>query len=432
LRFPDVAHEVSVDTISRRRFVFQAAGLVAAASGGASLARLARAAGAPPLPPPAASGIEHVVVVMMENRSFDHFLGWLPGADGQQAGLSFADASGARHATSHLTDFMGCDHPDPDHGYEGGRAQFDDGKADGWLQSGQNDVYSIGYYQQADLAFFGRAAVDWTVCDRWFSPILGPTYPNRIYQHAGTTDRILNSTSQSQLPTIWDRCAAAGVSHAYYFSDVPFTAIWGDTYIPISRRYEQFVADCATGTLPQVSFVDPRFLDEDSGSSGDDHPHADIRVGERFLADVYEAVTTSPLWKGTVLIVDYDEWGGFFDHVPPPRGPDTQPSFQRRGFRIPNLVVSPFARRRHVAHDLFDHTSVLKLIEWRFGLPALAPRDAAANSLASVLDFSRADLAAPGYDVPRVVATPCAPVRASAEVELADLLPVARRAGFAV
>jgi phospholipase C len=329
---------------------------------------------------------------------------------------------------------MGCDHPDPDHSFEGGRAQYDLGKADGWLRSGANDEYALGYYLQDDLAFWGAAARDWTVCDRYFAPILGPTYPNRLYQHAGTTDRIYNSTATSQLPTIWDRLAAAGLKGTYYFGDIPFTALWGDKYVGISRPYTEFLVDCASGTLPQVSFIDPRFGGEDQGTSNDDHPHADVRVGERFLADIYHAVTRGPGWQNTVLVVNYDEWGGFFDHVPPPLGPDTQPLFERRGFRVPALIVSPFAKRGLVAHDVYDHTSVLKLIEWRWGLPSLQPRDAAARNLAEALDFSAPNTTAPVYVVPDIVATPCAPapVTSGTEIELPDLYAIAQKAGFPV
>ena len=127
-------------------------------------------------------------------------------------------------------------------------------------------------------------------------------------------------------------------------------------------------SDCKTGDLPAVSFVDPRFEDEDSGTSGDDHPHGDIRVGERFLADVYEAITSSPAWRNTVFVINFDEWGGFFDHVAPRTAPDVNPANTRARLSGSGLVISPFARRRYVAHGTYDHTSVLKMIEWRWGL----------------------------------------------------------------
>src|SRR5262249_47806759 len=179
----------------------------------------------------------------------------------------------------------------------------------------------------------------------------------------------------------------------YYFSDVPFLALWGAKYLPISRPFPSFLTDCAAGMLPAVSFVDPRFIDEESGTSGDDHPHADIRNGEAFLNLVYTAVTQGPGWSQTVLIITYDEWGGFFEHVPPTAAP-IPPADQiagsadgLRGFRVPCLIISPLARRASVVHTLFDHTSVLRFIEWRWSLDPLTERDATANNLAEALDF---------------------------------------------
>src|SRR3954471_15878407 len=314
-------------------------GGAAAGVGAVALRRGAAFAAKPPSAPPA---FDHVVVVMMENRSLDHFLGWLPGADGRQAGLTYVDRDGVAQRTHPLApDYQGCGHADPDHSYEGGRVEYDGGRCDGWLRAGSNDEYAIGYYTQRDLDFLGAAVPQWTTFSRYFAAILAETYPNRIYQHAAQTDRITNTTELCMLPTIWDRLADAGLSGRYYFSDVPFLALWGAKYIPISRPYASFLSDCAAGTLPEVSFVDPRFEDESSGSSGDDHPHADIRAGEAFMEQVYRAVTTSPAWERTVLLFNYDEWGGFFDHVPPPLAPITAitraagDSDGRRGFRVP-------------------------------------------------------------------------------------------------
>ena len=144
-----------------------AAGTALAASTATALAagNASRAAAAATLPAPGASGIDHIIVVMMENRSFDHFLGWMPGADGKQSGLSFTDRYGIPHSTHHLTDFQGCGHPDPDHSYEGGRIQFNNGKNNGWLQAGENDEFAVGYYDAADLDFWRQAGPDWTVCE---------------------------------------------------------------------------------------------------------------------------------------------------------------------------------------------------------------------------------------------------------------------------
>ena len=390
--------------ITRRKFLQSSAATAAAVAtvGPSAIEASVR------LPDPVRSGIDHVVVLMMENRSFDHYLGWMPGADGRQAGLTYVDRAGRSHDTYRLRSYKGCGHPDPDHSYEGGREQLNGGACDGFLRSGANDRYAIGYYKRPDLPFLGEAALRWTTFDRYFTAIMGPTYPNRFYQHSGVADRIENTTDISTLPTIWDRLADAGLTGRYYYHDLPFLALWGAKYLPISRSYTQFLADCAAGTLPNVSFVDPRFGGAEEGLSADDHPFADIRVGQSFMYRTYKAITESPAWPRTVFVINYDEWGGFFDHVAPSLAPDVDPSLRLRGFRVPALLVSPFARRGHVSHRVFDHTSILRMIEWRWGLAPLSVRDGSAANLASVMDFSRRRLFAPSFDVPiRETTEPC-------------------------
>lgn len=160
--------------LPRRTFLSAAA----AATGSLALGCADRTVGVPVLSrmansralEPQSSGIEHVVVLMMENRSFDHFLGWLPDADGRQDGLSYLDAGGASHSTYPLApDFQGCGHRDPDHSYAGARVEYNGGQCDGWLRV--NDTFSIGYYRQEDLAFLGRAVPQWTSFDRYFCAI---------------------------------------------------------------------------------------------------------------------------------------------------------------------------------------------------------------------------------------------------------------------
>jgi phospholipase C len=338
----------------------------------------------------------------MENRSFDHLLGWLPGADGKQAGLTFSDKHGVSHSTFRLApDFQGCRYEDPDHSYRGSRTAYDHGRCDGWLRAGKNDVYAIGYYTQPDLPFLGRAAPAWTVCDRYFAPIMGPTMSNRMYLHCGRTDRTTDFPVPSGLRTIWDLLAERGVSGRYYRRNFSFLGLWGTKYSRITHSFADFRRDCRTGKLPAVAYVDPAYTLPILGLGSDDHPPSDIRAGEWFLSQVYSAVTTSPLWPRTLLVITFDEWGGFFEHVPPERAPDVNPLHSLRGFRVPTILVSPFARRGHVDHTVFDHASILRLIEWRFGLPALSRRDAAANNLAVALDFSRRDLRAPQLTAPR-------------------------------
>jgi phospholipase C len=391
------------------------------------LARAVVAQTAPALPPPDAAGFEHVVVVMMENRSFDHFFGWLPGANGQQAGLIFKDSAGVQHTTHYLPpDYQGCAFLDPGHSYTDGRIQYDNGASDGWLFNGSdasstnpqqaNDIFSIGYYGQGDLPFLGAAGPAFTVCDNYFAGIMAETYPNRFHMHAAQTDRLTNTSATSTLPTIWDRLREKGLSGRYYFSDLPFLALWGTTYANISKPFSQFLIDAQNGTLPNVAYIDPRFEDEGSGTSGDDHPHADIRDGEIFLNQIYNAVRTSPNWSKTVLIINFDEWGGFFDHVSPPLAPIPTASAAagipdgRLGFRVPCVIISPYAQRNFIAHNQYDHTSILKMIEWRFGLPSLTVRDQTANNLAEVLNFAAPDVTTPVFNVPTgPFGTPCPP-----------------------
>jgi phospholipase C len=375
---------------SRREFLKGAA--TAGAITAASLTRLPRAFAqtTSSLPYPTQSGIDHIVVLVMENRSFDHYLGWVPNADGRQDGLTYPDDRGLLHDTHHLLDWSGCGFNDPDHSVQGGETQLDGGRCDGFRR-GSNDDYALGYYLAEDVPMNKFLVDHFTVCDRWFCSILGPTYPNRFYTHTGTTDRLDNSMTESSLPTIWDRLATAGVPANYYFSDLPFLALWGQKYLPIARHVDTFFTQAASGTLPAFTYIDPFFVGEDQGASNDDHPHADIRRGQAFLADVVKALMASPTWQSTVLVITYDEWGGFFEHVVPPRMPDrpSTPALElgQAGFRVPAYLVSPFARRRRVTSSVFDHTSILKMVEWRFGLPPLQPRDSSARNLATALDL---------------------------------------------
>jgi phospholipase C len=367
------------------------------------------------LPPRDTSGVDHIVVVMMENRSFDHFLGWHPTADAIQTGLTYPDdETGMPQPTAELApDYQGCTHPDPDHSWAGGRVDYAGGDMDGFLLAGTNDTYAIGFYGEPERPFFNSLALEYTTFDRFFSSILAETYPNRIFMHAAQTDRLENTLALSTLPTIWDRLGEHGVSARYYFSDVPFLLLWGLKYLPITSPAENFVLDASTGNLPSVSFVDPRFVGEAEGVSGDDHPHGDIRTGDAFLADAFQAVASGPDWDRTVFIITYDEWGGFFDHVPPPRAaapngvdPDLVGGKALLGMRIPVVIASPFTRGNRdnprVNSTVYDNTSILKLIEWRWNLKPLTARDASSDvgNLAFALDLAHPDATVPALPTP--------------------------------
>ena len=374
----------------------------------------------------------HVVLVMMENRSFDHFLGWLPGAIGKQAGLVFTNALGQAYATHDLAPYyQGCGCLLPDQAF-GAYTEFDNGLCDGWLRANPNDTYTIGYYSQADLPFWGQVAPNWTVCDHYFAPLMAETQPNRIYQHAAQTDALSNrnfamtitgtiALAPITLPTIWDTLMQSNVSGSYYHEGIgpqqTILTLWGIRkyfFTSLVKSINDFYDDCEAATLPSVSFVDPLFtapswaavVTGNDTVGNDYHPHADIRNGEAFLTRIYNAIASSPQWSSTVLIINFDEWGGFYDHVVPPIGPVTPEeynlgNFGQLGFRVPCMIISPWAKRATVNSMQFDHTSVLKLIEDRWGLPALARRDQAANDLTNAMDFTDP----PNYSIPAIDST---------------------------
>ena len=371
------------------------------------------------------SPIDTVVVVMMENRSFDHYLGWLaddkryigrgksrygkrfriagkqvqtfPAPDGTIAQTAPLLTNGAQ-----TNPYRGCGFLDPGHQWSQGRAQRDGG----FLAPGSgNDAFALGYYGGEAMPFTARLAREFTVFDRWHSSVLGPTYPNRAYLHSGQsgdykTNVLPIATGGYQWETIWDRLGAAGVPAGYYFTDLPTLALWGGRLGTFTHPIADYFAQAAAGTLPRVVFVDPAFL---SGNRTDDHPHADIRAGQRFLRDVFTAFARSKHWRRGAFVLTYDEWGGFYDHVKPPVLPDNRANpiddenFGQAGFRVPAVLASPYARRGYVDHTLYDHTSVLRFLEWRFlGAPARGPgkpgqswflteRDRHANNLGASL-----------------------------------------------
>ena len=406
--------------LTRREFIAgvaaTAGGLMLPGCGGGSAeatGATAAAAAARALPTPASSGIDHVVVVMMENRSFDHYLGWVPGADGVQAGITLKDKAGTPHQSYDLApSFQNCMLSDPDHSYAGGRTEINGGQMDGFLLTQPaGDTFPIGYYTADSLPFFKGCAEHWTICDRYFSGILAATTPNRIYMHAGQTDRASNTVDVSTLPTIWDRMLEAGRSVAYYYTDVSYTSFWGSKYQGFSKKYDMssFAADIASGPLPDLMFVDNvgNTLNEGGAISIDDHPYADIRNGQAFLNNVYDALRKSPSWDKTLVIINYDEWGGFYDHVPPPFAPVTAQEVAatgndgRLGCRVPCVLIGPRARRGHVEHLQFDPNSILNLLAWRFGFEPLGAR-ASSNNIALALDFDNPpNPATPTFTVPQ-------------------------------
>ncbi len=418
--------------LRRREFLTK----TAAAAGGVSLASMlptqqlvAEAARRQrtKLPSPRDLPIDTFVVLMMENRSFDHYLGWRTDADGRNEGLSYPDKEGKLLPTYRLTpDFQGCGHPDPDHGWTGGRWQLNGGRNDRFVTGNEkgdgSDEFAIGYYLKDDLPFMGPASEAFLLHDRFFCSILASTYPNRHYmwgaQGGGVkTNEIPADTLGQPWETIFDRAISKGVSARYFASDLPFGALYGARALPWIGRVEEYYARAASGTLPNITYVDPPVRDGGGGDgvSADDHPHGDIRLGQAFMSDVVHAFMESPQWERGALFIVYDEWGGFFDHVPPPRVPDDRQNngdhfedWAQMGFRIPALTISPYVKRGSVSHATLGFESILKLISYKFGLGHLNKRHRYAYNIGRAMEWRKPTMEPPRLPDPGVVATaPC-------------------------
>jgi phospholipase C len=360
------------------------------------------------LPRPGDAPFDIVVVLMMENRSFDHVLGWLPGANGRQAGLSYADARGVVHATYPLApEWQGCTLSDPDHSWQGTATQHANGRCDGFLKTAPvGDLFPVGYYRKNDLPILAALATGYTTFDNYFCSMQGPTWENRLYQLSGTTQVDMTygfpqSDADRQCDistTIFDRLAAAGLRSAYYYHGEPMTGLFkSKKYDHLSHLIDRFWEDAQRGALPNVAFVDPNYTDaaEGNGTSNDYHPKGSVLVAEQFVARVHDALKNSPQWDRMVFVLNFDEHGGFFDHVPPPacrddtvqigRGPF--PDLKRLGFRVPAIAMGPFAPRKIESAGPYEHCSILRMIEWRWGLEPMRMRDRYAKNFADALDF---------------------------------------------
>jgi phospholipase C len=378
--------------------------------------------------PASEAPIDHVVILMMENRSFDHYFGWLGRDVGylergvRRYGPSFRidavsqqtwpDPEGRPVDTFHLPSddmpdpWRGCGYEDPGHSWTAGLAQRDRG----FLGEGSgNDRFALGYYEGDDLPFLSRLARRFTTFDRYHCSALTSTQTNRRYLHSGWSggynhNYIPLAEGGFQFDTIWDRLRRARVPVRSYFADLPSLAFWGHRLNAMWTPIERYFSDCRNGRLPAVSFIDPPYL---PWWQADDHPHADPRAGQRFLRDVFRAFARSPHWERGLFLLTYDEWGGFYDHVAPPKLPDVLAGVDefgydhaQAGFRVPTVMASPYARPGYVDHRTYDHTSILRFLEWRFlGAPpegpgagsapwALSERDRHANNIGASLGAS--------------------------------------------
>lgn len=365
--------------------------------------------------------IEHIVVVMMENHSYDNYFGMLDRGDGFERDSSGRplnsnkDASGAEVRAFHMANT--CQLPkQPSQAWNATHVQWNGGAMDGFVRSDSGPV-AMGYWTEEDIPFYYGLGRTFTLCDRWFGSCMAQTFPNRRFLLAATargnisTD--LNTITDFQPPngTIMELLDKHGASWRDYYSSLPTTGL----FLPVVQanpdkvvRIEQFYADAAAGKLPLFSLVEPDF-NRSSEENSDD-----ITLGEAFTASVLDAVMRGPGWAKTLLVWSYDEHGGYYDHVPPPVavapdsvppriGPGDQPGdYARYGFRVPAVVVSPYSRRDYVSHVVHDHTSILKLVQRKLNLPALTDRDAAADDLLDCVDLG----SAPAFLTPPVLPTP--------------------------
>lgn len=429
-----------------------------------------RAPGSRPMPhlPPGTDtlpGIDHIVVVVMENHSYDNILGVLPSrrAHGERLDGATLDPSLVTSWNPHGVTATNPAGPrriqrafrmpgttqlahQPTQEWQASHEQYDGGTNQGFVTSPSGPV-AMGYYDGTQLPFTYSLAATFPVGDRWFCSVLGQTDPNRRYIIAGTsagmTDDLVLPTSVGSaeqlltlspaaqdallvLPangTIFDLLSCYGVSWCDYTASYPTgttaelypvddLAITASHHAPLS----QFFTDCAAGRLPGFSFIDENF-----SSQSQENPQ-DMVVGEAFLASVVHAVLTSPAWLRTLLVITYDEHGGYYDHVPPPEalapdsigpvvalGESTYDGFHRYGFRVPGIVVSPYAVPNGATHVLHDHTSILAMVERKWNLPALTYRDANANDLTDFLDLDAISSGRPTFPDGTAVASQLEP-----------------------
>jgi phospholipase C len=330
--------------------------------------------------------IDTIVVLCMENRSFDHFLGSLRLREGWQVdGLTGMESNPAPDGTRVLPFEMDNFTPeDPPHSWDAAHRQWNLGMNDGFVvaHAGQNQHEVMGYHVRHHLPILYALADVSAVCDRWFSSVMGPTWPNRFYLHGGTSKGNKNNTPLTSFTSVFELLSDAGIPSRNYYHDVAWCAGGYFRFNGVSG-IERFFEDAATGLLPPFSIVDPQFF---GPGANDDHPDHDVQLGQVLMASIYNALAQSPHWERCLFVITYDEHGGFFDHVPPPTTVDDDAQFVQLGFRVPGIVAGPFVRRGCVVSTQLEHVSMLRTLQTRFGLPSLNQRVDAANDLSSCID----------------------------------------------
>ncbi|MFY9905899.1 MAG: alkaline phosphatase family protein [Terriglobales bacterium] len=370
--------------------------------------------------PPGLDNLRHIVVLMMENRSFDHMLGSLtaidPRIDGVTAQLSNPDTTGASVNPQPLAQFQGQLDPDPDHHFPAVDLQIfggdtSDGRQpnmQGFIKSYFNQQEDVAhsqkimyYFAQSQLPVLTTLALEFAVFNRWFASIPGPTICNRAFAHYGTSfGRVDMNILYVNEPFkgVYSRLINANPKHTaklYYYDATSSTmevANLLQNEPQLFGTYDQFLDDCSSGNLPEYSFIEPNYNDHDTDTgeavASDQHPDHNIQAGELFIASVYNAIKQNAnLWQSTALLVVYDEHGGIYDHVVPPAcTPDQftasandtgtgQPfAFDRLGVRVPAILISPWIPKGTVVDGrVFDHASIPATIT-KFFLGGYSPR----------------------------------------------------------
>jgi len=346
--------------------------------------------------------IETVVCVMMENRSFDHYFASLKIDEGRTDVLAMTqetyneDEEGNKYYPK-LADRLCVE--DPPHGFGAGVTQFGDGDNSGFVKAhlagGHGDGSRHGetvmdYLNREQLPFLYNLSDDFTLCQRWFSSVRGPTWPNRWYLHGaqsnGETGNNFGGTYDFDM--IYDRLVEKGLTFRYYYTDLPFLILsegFRTRHKGMMRPIQEFYQDAENGELPNYCMVDPGF------NLNDDHPPHHPSLGQQFASTVYHALGASPQWERSMFFITYDEGGGFFDHVPPPTVEDrhSDKGLGGLGFRVPSVVAGPYVKKQ-VSGVQYDHCSVLAFLEWHYDLEPLTERDAQANNFVEdVLDPDR-------------------------------------------
>ncbi|HVW30151.1 MAG TPA: alkaline phosphatase family protein [Polyangiaceae bacterium] len=360
--------------------------------------------------------LDHFVVVMQENRSFDHYFQKLP-----QFGQTDVDVAPASYANADPSGEGAIVHPflaetpcyeDVPHNWVAVHHQIADGKMNGFLAAANPDGRrALSYYDQSTLGYYYALASTFAMGDRYFAAVPGPTFPNRMFAlSASSFGHVANTPPppRDEERTLFHQLEAKGLSWVIYAQGRTFEeqmyprlhAEKGEHF----RDFEEFFTDAASGKLPFFAWIESIY-DERVGT--DEHAPGDVQLGQAFVARVVKAFMASPTWPSSALILNYDEHGGFFDHVPPPRAcpPDDEPphtetlpensSFDRLGVRVPFVVVSPFARPHFVSHRTYTHTSVLRLVQAKADLPALTRRDANDAPPFDMFDFREPSFPSP-------------------------------------